>query len=53
LISLHPLVLDWADSVEAVKVSRHWQGSAKQSKRDRKKGAKTRIKSYREFDYVD
>ena len=53
LISLHPLVLDWADDgFETVRVTRHWQGSAKRSKRDRKKGAKTRIKSYRESDYV-
>ena len=53
LISLHPLELDWADGFEAVRVTRHWQGSAKRSKRDRKKGAKTRIKGHREFDYVD
>jgi hypothetical protein len=54
LISLHPLVLDWADDgFEPVGATRHWQGSAKRSKRDRRKGTKAHNKHRREYDYDD
>jgi lysine biosynthesis protein LysW len=54
LTSLHPLVLDWADDgFEIAGATRHWQGNAKRSRRDRKRGTKTRADRYEEFDYVD
>jgi hypothetical protein len=54
LISLHPLVLDWADDgFSPVGVTGHWQNSAKRSKRDERKGAKARTNRDREFGYVD
>ena len=57
LISLHPLIVDWADGgAEMVGVTRHWSnkaGSAKRSKRDKKKGTNARISEYEEFDYFD
>ena len=54
LISLHPLALDWADDgFGAVGVAKQWQGSAKRSKQDKRKGTKARINRYRELDYVD
>jgi hypothetical protein len=54
LISLHPLALDWVDDgFDAVGMTRQWQGSAKRSSRDKKKGTKARISGYREFEHVD
>jgi lysine biosynthesis protein LysW len=54
VISLHPLILDWADDgTGLVGMTRHWQGGAKRSKRDKKKRTKARTREYWEFDYVD
>jgi hypothetical protein len=54
LISLHPLVLDWADDgFETLETTQRWRGNAKRSKRDKKKGSKARTNWHREFGYVD
>lgn len=54
LISLHPLVVDWADhSFEDVAVTTHWQGSVKSSERDWKRTRKRASRGNRDFDYVD
>ena len=54
LISLHPLVLDWADyGFENVSVTTHWQASAKGSKRDWKRTRRRASRDDSEFDYVD
>jgi hypothetical protein len=57
LISLHPLIVDWADdAAETVGVTRHWNNNydrVKRSKQDKKKRMKARIEKYGESDYGD